>query len=74
MAKIKYVLHEGEISEHDVSREDGGQALIVDVVTAADDKHPCLWVQIKSWDKNKQHPELKDIVGKTVTVTIEIEE
>lgn len=70
MAKIKYVLHEGEIFEHSVRKEDGGQALIVDV----DDKHPRLWVQIKSWDEDKQHPELKDIVGKTVTVTIEIEE
>lgn len=70
MAKIKYVLHEGEIPEHYVHKEDSGQALIVDV----EGKHPRLWVQIKSWDEDKLHPELKDIVGKTITVTIEIEE
>ncbi len=70
MAKVRYVLHEGEISAADVSKEDGGQALIVDV----EGKHPRLWVQIKSWNEDKLHPELKDIVGKTVTVTIEIEE
>lgn len=70
MAKVRYVLHEGEMPEQYVRKEDSGQALIVDV----EGKHPRLWVQIKSWSEDKQHPELEGIVGKTVTVTIEIED
>ncbi len=65
----RYVARETVIKE-DVRIEDSGQAIIVDV----EGKHPRLWVQIKSWDEDKQHPELKDIVGKKITVTIEIEE
>jgi len=65
----RYIAREIVIKE-DVRIEDSGQAIIVDV----EGKHPRLWVQIKSWDEEKLHPELKDIVGKTVTVTIKIED
>ncbi len=66
----KYVL-ESTVVNFDVSVEDGGVAKIVDVENG---KYPRLWIQIKSWDEDKQHPELKDIVGKKITVTIEIED
>lgn len=64
----KYIFQE---TIGDVDVQDGGLAKIVDVENG---RYPRLWVQIKSWDEDKLHPELKDIVGKTITITIEIED
>ncbi len=68
--------HEFEqtIIEGDVTVEDSGCAVIVHIDHDLPGRH--LFVKLQSWDDmpNPQHPELKDIVGKKVKITVEIED
>jgi len=58
----------------DVSVEDSGRAVIVHVAGDDMDDSCPLFVKLQSWEDGCHHPEMKDIVGKRVTITIEIED
>lgn len=62
------------IEQADVSIEDSGQAIIVHVVGDDMDDTSPMFVKLQSWSDDGTHPELAGIVGKKVTITIEIED
>jgi len=50
--------------------DDGGCALIAELFNP----DTPFFVRLHSWDETKEHPEMKQLVGKRVRVTIETEE
>lgn len=57
--------------EHNVYTEDGGCAMIMDVLPADEGS---LFVRAYSWSDDGMHPEFKEMMDKKVKITIEIEE
>jgi hypothetical protein len=63
------------IASH-VTREDGGQAVIVELDTAEDEMHvpegEGMFVRLQSWSERKRHAEIEQFIGKRVRVTVEL--
>ena len=58
-----------------VESEDGGMALIFDEYNSSESVGDgCLFVRLQSWDENKVHPLMHELFGKTIRITVEVED
>jgi hypothetical protein len=59
------------LAEHEcpVLVEDGGQAMIVEFGAGSSEG---LWVRLQSWDPSKEHAEITSMMGRRISVTIEV--
>jgi hypothetical protein len=59
-----------EIDPAEISKEDGGQALIYTIVA---ENVPELFFRLQSWDESKEmkHTEFNKLLGKKLRITIE---
>jgi hypothetical protein len=57
-----------------VCREDGGQSLTITLVRSDEDPDPTssMSIDISSWDPEKVHPGIEEMVGKNIRVTVEV--
>lgn len=66
------IILEGEVK---CEKEDGGRALIASIyheVGKTVDSDDGLFVRIQSWSEDMNHPQMDELSGKKVRVTIEI--
>lgn len=59
------------LAEHEapVSIEDGGQAMIAELT---DGREEGLFVRVQSWDPGREHAEMRSMMGRRISVTIEV--
>jgi len=59
------------LAEHEapVSVQDGGQAMIAELGTGREEG---LFVRLQSWDSRGEHAELASMMGRRISVTIEV--
>lgn len=60
-----------KLAEHEIPLEedDGGMAMIAELSGTGETE---MFVRIHSWDPEKQHPEMRAMLGQRVRVTIEV--
>ena len=61
------------IDEEWIAVEDGGMAKMYQFVPN-DDKDEGMFVRLQSWDEYKDHVDFDKLIGKKVTVTVEVED
>lgn len=72
----KIVYHELlDVEAKDLKSEDGGMALILNNLGGIEvHGDGCLFVRLQSWDDDKNHSLMNSLAGKTVRITIEVED
>lgn len=65
----------GAIQSKDISIEDSGMARIHEgELVDEGDSDGCIFVRLQSWDDNKEHPIMSELVGNKIRITVEIVE
>lgn len=59
------------LMEHEVPchQEDGGQAMIIELGSGAESE---MFVRLQSWDTLREHPQMQMLIGKRISVTVEV--
>ena len=64
-----------DVEAHHLKSEDGGQALILKDFGGTElEGDGSLFVRVQSWDDDKEHPLMNSLVGKTIRITVEVED
>jgi len=56
-------------SEVPCSQQDGGQAMIIEMGTGIESQ---MFVRLQSWDVTREHAEMQTLMGKRISVTVEV--
>lgn len=62
-----------EVTDESLKSEDGGMALIQESYNGEENMgDECLFVELKSWDDDKDHSLMKSLVGSRIRITVEV--
>lgn len=66
---MKTIIINTTLRGDEINTEDGGQAKIF--TASPDDNENGLFINICSWDENKEHTDFNKLIGKKIRITIE---
>lgn len=63
-------IHQETLTDAHVQKEDGGQAVVIEMDMTDGEMETGLFVRIQSWDPSKTHGDIRKLFGRKVEVTI----